>query len=137
MQRDYLAKSNVSLSKSVFEQKAKVKKLDHEKYVGAKASRTASLEKEEQHKLAIALLCENHACDIEAAFEVANEETNKNLEAEKLCLIYEKEYSTNLRTERQRSSGKLKKERASQKYVNEYSHKRWMQNLASNPRKKK
>ena len=60
---------------------------------------------------------------------MADEETNKNLETEKLRLISEKEYSTNLRTERQRSSGKIKKERAIQKAVNEYSHKRWMQNL--------
>ena len=137
LQRDTLAKRNLSLSKSVSEQKSKVKKLENEKYVDAKASRTASLEKEEQHKLAIALLCENHACDIEAAFAVADEETNKNLETDKLRLISEKEYSTNLRTERQRSSGKLKKERASQKAVNEYSHKRWMQNLASNLAKQK
>ena len=51
--------------------------------------------------------------------------------------IAEKEYSINLRTERQRSSRKLKKERDSQKAVNEYSHKRWMQNLASNLVKQK
>ena len=129
MKLDALAKSNVSLSKSVSEKKSKVKKLDNEKYVDAKASRTASLEKEEQYKRAILMLCNNHACDIEAAFAVADEETNKNLETEKLRLISEKEYSTILRAERQRSSVKLKKERASQKAVNEYSHKRWMQNL--------
>ena len=64
--------------------------MDNKKYVDAKASRTALLEKEEQHKRAITLLCENHACDIEAAFVVADEETNKNLEAEKLFLIAEK-----------------------------------------------
>ena len=110
LQRDSLDKSNVSISKTVSQQKAKVEKLEHEKYVDAKASRTASLEKEEQHKVAITLLCENHACDIEAAFAVADEETNNKLEEEKLRLISEKEYSTNLRTERQRSSGKLKKE---------------------------
>ena len=46
--------------------------------------------KEGQHKRAIALLCENHACDIESAFAVADEETNKNLETEKLRLISEK-----------------------------------------------
>ena len=86
-QRDAMAKSNVSLSKSVSEKKAKVKKLENEKYVDAKASQTASLEKEEQHRRAIALLCENHACDIEAAFAVADEETNKNLETEKLRLM--------------------------------------------------
>ena len=137
LQRDALARSNVSLSKTLSQQKAKVKKLEHEKYVDAKASQTVSLEKEGQHKLAIALIWEKHACDIEAAFAVADEETNKNLETDKLRLISEKEYSTNLRTERQRSSGKLKKERASQKSVNEYSHKRWMQNLASNLAKQK
>ena len=48
--------------------KNKVKKLEYKKYVDAKASRTALLEKEEQHKRAIALLCENHTCDIEAVF---------------------------------------------------------------------
>ena len=83
----YLAKSNVSISKSVSEQKAKVKKLEYKKYVDAKASRTALLEKEEQHKRAIALLCENHTCDIEAAFAVVDEDTNKNLETDKLRLI--------------------------------------------------
>ena len=57
LQRDALAKINVSLSISVSEQKAKVKISENEKYVDAKASRTASLEKEEQHKRAIALLC--------------------------------------------------------------------------------
>ena len=55
-QRDALAKSNVSLSKSVSEQKDMVKKLENQKYVDAKASRTVSLEKDEQHKRAIALL---------------------------------------------------------------------------------
>ena len=68
---------------------------------------------------------------------MADEETNKNLETYKLRLIAEKEYSTNLRTERQRSSGKIKNERSSQKDVNEYSHKRWMQNLACNLAKQK
>ena len=97
MQRNALAKRNVSLSKIVSEQKAKVKKLEIENYVDAKASQTASLEKEEQHKLAIPVLCENHSCDIETAFLVADEETNKKLEAEKLRLIAEKDYSTNLR----------------------------------------
>ena len=135
-QQDAMAKSNVSLSKTVCQKKSKVNKLEQKNYVNAKASRTASLEKEEQHKLAITLLCKNHACDIEAAFAVADEETNKKLEAEKLRLISEKYYSTNLRTERQRSSGKIKKKRASQKTINEYSHKRWMQNLASNLTKK-
>ena len=48
-----------------------------------------------------------------------------------------KEYSTNLKTERQRYSGKIKKKRASQKAVNEYSHILWMQNLASNLAKQK
>ena len=60
---------------------------------------------------------------------MADEETNKNLEIEKLRLIAEKDYSTNLRTERQGSSGKLNKECASQKAFNKYSHKLWMQNL--------
>ena len=83
--------------------------MEHEKYVDAKESRTALLEKEEQHKLAIALICENHACDIETDFAAADEETNTKLEAEKLRLIAEREHYTNLRTERQRSSGKLKK----------------------------
>ena len=78
------------------------------------------------------LICENHTCDIEAAFAVADEETNKNLETEKLRLIDEKEYPTNLRMERQRSSSKLKKKLSSQKDFNEYSHKRWMQNLDCN-----
>ena len=64
--------------------------MDNKKYVDVKASRTASLEKEEQHKRAIALLWENHACGIEAAFAVADEETNKNLETDKLRLISEK-----------------------------------------------
>ena len=128
-QRNSLAKSNVSLSKSVSEKKSNVKKLENEEYVNAKSSQTASPEKEVQHKRAIALLCENHTCDTEAAFAVADEEKNNNLETEKLRLISEKEYSTNLRTERQRSSGKLKKELAIQKAVNEYSHKHWMQNL--------
>ena len=45
LQRDALAKRNVSLSKSVSEQKSKVKKLENEMYVHSKASRTASLEK--------------------------------------------------------------------------------------------
>ena len=90
LQRDALAKSNVSLSKTASQQKAKVKKLEHKNYVDTKSSRTASLEKEEQHKLAIALLCENHACDIEAAFAVADEETNKKLEGEKFRLIAKK-----------------------------------------------
>ena len=39
LQRDALAKSNVSLSKIVSEQKSKVKKLENEKYVDVKASR--------------------------------------------------------------------------------------------------
>ena len=43
LKRDSLAKSNVSLSKSVSEQKAKVNKLENENYVDVKASRTASL----------------------------------------------------------------------------------------------
>ena len=72
LRQDSLAKRNVSLSKTVFQQKSKVKKLEHEKYVDVKSSRTTSLEKEEQHKRAIALLCENHACDIEADFAVAD-----------------------------------------------------------------
>ena len=87
LKQDALAKSNVSLSKTVSQQKAKVKKLEKENYVDAKASQNSSLEKEEQHKLAITLLCKNHACDIEAAFAAADEETNNNLEAEKLRLI--------------------------------------------------
>ena len=99
MQRDALAKRNVFLSKTVSQLKSKVKKSEHKKYVDTKASRTALLEKEEQHKLSIALLFENHACDIEAAFAVADEETNKKLEAEKLRLITKKEYSTNLVTD--------------------------------------
>ena len=78
------------LFQKVYPKKSKVKKLKNKKYVNAKASWTASLEKEEQHKRAIALLCENHAYDIEAAFAVADEETNKKLEAEKLRLITEK-----------------------------------------------
>ena len=109
LQPDALDKSNVSLSKIVSEQKSKVKKLENRNYVDAKASRNASLEKEEQHKRAITLLCENHACDIEAAFTVADEDTNKNIETEKFRFISKKEYSTNLRTDRQRSSNKLKK----------------------------
>ena len=137
LQRDALAKSNVSLSKIVSEQKSKVKKLENRNYVDAKASRTATIEKEELHKRAITLLCENHACDIEAAFAVADQETNKNLETDKLRLISEKEYSTNMRKERQRSCRKLKKELSSQKTVNEYSHKRWMHNLACNLAKQK
>ena len=90
LQRDALDKSNVSLSKIVSEQNFKVKKLENGNYVDAKASQTTSLEKEEQHKRAIALICENHACDIEAAFAVADEETNKNLETDKLRLISRK-----------------------------------------------
>ena len=121
-QQDALAKSNVSLSKIVSEQKSKVKKLENEKYVDAKASQTASLEKEEQHKRAIALLYENHACDIEAAFAVADEDTNKNLETEKLRLIAEEDYSTNLRTERQRFSGKLKKRNLPVKKLSTSTH---------------
>ena len=64
--------------------------MEHKKYVDVKASPTATLEKEEELKLAITLLCKNHACDIDANFVVAHEETNKNLEAEKLCLIAQK-----------------------------------------------
>ena len=45
LQRVALAKSNVSLSNTVSQQKAKIKKLEQEKYVDAKASRTTSLEK--------------------------------------------------------------------------------------------
>ena len=71
----------------VYLKKSKVKKLENKNYVDAKASQTASLEKEEQHKRAIALLCENHACDIKDDFAVGDEETNKNLETEKLRLI--------------------------------------------------
>ena len=56
LQWDALSKSNVFLSKSVSEEKSKVNKLDNEKYVDVKASQTASLEKEEQHKRAIALI---------------------------------------------------------------------------------
>ena len=74
----------------VYLKKAKVKKLENKKYVDAKASQTASLEKDEQHKRAIALLFENHACDIEDDFAVADEETNKNIETEKLRLIDKK-----------------------------------------------
>ena len=104
-----MAKSNVSLSKTVSQQKSTVNKLENENYVHTKASQTELIEKEEQHKLAIALLCKNHTCDIKATFAVADEETNKNIEAEKLRLIAKKEYSTNLRTDRQQSSDKLKK----------------------------
>ena len=39
--------------------------------------------------------------------------------------------------EKQRSSGKLKKKGDSQKYGNDYSQKRWMQNLAINLAKQK
>ena len=49
---------------------------------------------------------------------MVDEETNKNFETEKLRIIAKKEYTTYLRTERQQSSGKLKKEHASQKAVN-------------------
>ena len=45
LQQDALAKRNVSFSKTVYQQKSKVNKLEHEKYVDDKASRTASLEK--------------------------------------------------------------------------------------------
>ena len=90
MQRDALVKSNVSLSKNVPQQKSKVNKLEQNKYVDAKASRTASQKKDELHKLAIALLCENHDCDIEADFGVADEETNKKLETDKLRRIAKK-----------------------------------------------
>ena len=90
LQQDAQTKSNVSLSKNVSQQKSKVKKLEQKKYVDTKATQTASLEKEEQHTLAIALLCENNYCDIEAAFAMADEETNKKLETEKLRLIAKK-----------------------------------------------
>ena len=90
LQRDALAKSNVYLSKILSEKKSKVKKLENRNYVDAKASKTATLEKEELHKRAITLLCDNHACDIEADFAVADEETNKNLETDKLRLISKK-----------------------------------------------
>ena len=38
LRRDALANSNVYLSKSVYEQKAKINKLENEKYVDAKSS---------------------------------------------------------------------------------------------------
>ena len=44
-QQDSLDKSNVPLSKNVSQQKSRVNKLEHEKYVDLKASQTASLEK--------------------------------------------------------------------------------------------
>ena len=122
LQRYALAKSNVSLSKSVSEEKYKVKKLENEKYVNAKASQTSSLENYEQHKCANALLCKNHACDIESAFAVADEKTNNNIETEKLRLIAEEDYSTNLRTERQQSSGKLKKRNLPVKKLSTSTH---------------
>ena len=120
--KNALAKSNVALRKTVSLQKDKVKILEHQNYADAKAYQTASLEKEEQHKLALAQLYETHACEIESALTVANKETTNKLETEKVMLMAGKEYSTNLRKERQRSSDKLKKE--GQKAVNEDSHKR-------------
>ena len=137
LQRDALAKSNVSLSKIVSEQNFKVKKLENGNYVDAKASQTASLEKEEQHKRAIALLCDNHACDLEAAFAVADQETNKNLETVKLRIISEKRVFHQHEEGETAVQRQTKKELSSQKFVNEYSHKRWMHNLACNLGKQK
>ena len=111
--------------------------MEHKKYVSSKVDRAASLHKEEMHKLAIAELLENHALEIEAAFLLADKETNKKLQVEQLRLMSEKEYSTNLRKERQWSSNKLKKERDGQKIVNDHSHERWILNLARNLAKEK
>ena len=106
--------------------------MEHKKFVDAKAYRTADIEKEAAHKLAIASLCEEYALKIDEAFELADTETNKKLEAEKARILADSQYSNNLRKERQRSSVKLKKELAGQAAVLEHSHQRWIDNLARN-----
>ena len=102
-----------------------------------KADRAASLHKEQMHEEAIAQLCEKHALDIEAAFALTDEETNTKLVVERLRLMAEKKYCTNLKKERKRSSDKLSKERDAQKAFNDHSHKQWILKLARNLSKQK
>ena len=127
-----ISKRNVALKATVKQQKDKIKRLEHEKFVDAKAYRTSDIEKEEAHKLAIARLCEEHALKIDEAFEFADKETSKKLEAEKARILADSQYSNNLRKERQRSSVNLKKRLADQADVIKQSHQRWIDNMVRN-----
>jgi hypothetical protein len=51
---------------------------------------------------------EEYGQKLGAAFEYANIETSKKLEAEKARIMADSRYATNLRKERQRFSNKLK-----------------------------
>ena len=62
----------------------------------------------------------------------ANSETAKKLETEKARIMSDSQHTARLRKERQRSSDKLKKERASQAAVVDHAHQRWIKNLAIN-----
>ena len=70
--------------------------------------------------------------EIEEAFAASHAETNKKLDADRARLLLERDYTTNLRKERQRSSEKLKKEREGQRDVASHSHTRWIKKLARN-----
>ena len=130
--RDAALKVNTSLNAKVSNQKDKIKKFENERFKEVKASRIAAIQKEAAHKLVIASLVEEYSQKIEEAVEYANNETAKKLEAEKARIMSDDQQTTRLRNERQRSSDKLKKERAGQAAVVDLAHQSWIKNLASN-----
>ena len=132
MERDSLSNGIFELESKVLNQKATIKKLQRDQFVVAKAHRIAGLEKEEAHKAAIQVLVEEYAQKIDDAFEYADKETNKKLEAEKAKILADSQYSTNLKKERQRHFDKLKKERKVQASMKDQAHQRWINNLARN-----
>ena len=125
-------KLNTSLNEKVSDQKKKIKQLEHERFKEAKARRIEDIQKEAAHRLEIASLTEEYSQKIEEAVEYANSETAKKLETEKARIMSDSQCTARLRKERQRSSDKLKKERAGQAAVVDHSHQRWIKNLAIN-----
>ena len=101
-------KLNASLKEKVSEQKSTIKMLENENFIEAKNRQIFDMKKEEVHKLTIALIVEEYGQKLGAAFEYANIETSKKLEAEKARIMADSRYATNLRKERQRFSNKLK-----------------------------
>ena len=69
-------------------------------HIYAKANRTAAVQAEDAHQAALAALAEEFASEIEEAHAVANNETEKKLEAESCRIHADRDHMKSLAKER-------------------------------------